>query len=143
MIAPATNKQPVSLWPMRLIGGAVILMGVWFITAHFISWSVFQQQLSFWSRCLQVGGGFLHVVCGIGLLVRRNWARYLFVAFMLWHLPTLYKTTLTYAFRLMRGYVFLWYVEVMTFFFLIVAWTIMIYGSWIVTRPSVRADRAS
>ena len=131
------SEQGYISWSVRFIALAIMLMGVWFIISHLISWFVFRQHLSFWSRCFQLGSGLLHIACGIGLFANRNWARRLFVAFMLWHVPTLYKTTISYAFRMAKGYSFLWYVEAMTFLFLTLAWLVVLYGTWTVTRPLI------
>src|SRR3989338_3106217 len=103
MIRDSSTEPLATRWSVRLFGGAAILMGIWFIISHFVSWLVFEQPMSLSLRCFQLAGALLHVICGIGLITRRHWARYLFIGLMLWHVPTLYKTTIAYAFRMMRG----------------------------------------
>ena len=138
MTESASLQQSRLPWRIRLLGIAIVVIGLWFLIAHTISWIVYGQQLGLASRFFQIGGGVLHIGCGIGLLKRRNWARYLFIVLMIRMLPYILQTSIAYAVRLYRGFAVAWFLEIPAFVILIVAWTLTVFGIWTLTRPAVR-----
>ena len=124
---------------IRLIGIAIVVMGLWFLIAHTISWIVYEQQLNLLSRSYQILGGVLHVACGIGLLKRHKWARFLSIALMIRLLPYTYKSWFAFVYRLLHGGGFTWYVDLISGLLLLPLIVVPIYTLWVLTRPGAGA----
>jgi len=138
MTGSDTLEQSRPPWRILLLGIAIIVMGLWFLVAHIISWVVYEQHLDLASRFFQIGGGLLHIGCGVGLLKWQNWARYLFIILMIRILPHILQTSIAYADRLLRGATVAWFFEVPTFLVLAAAWVLILYGPWVLTRPKIK-----
>ena len=81
-------------------GRFAFLLGLWFLLFNFLS--QLRHPISVWTRMIHIGGAFLYLVCGLGLLYLKPWARYLFIILMFTLTINAGKNIYIYIYRLLQ-----------------------------------------
>ena len=142
MKRPDRLRCPLPSWQVRFLGCVAIFMGLWFLSSIVVSWLsyksvVLKPEPLGLSQLVQIAGVLLYLVCGVGLLRYRNWARYLFIALMVWLLPYICKCYIVFAYRLLHGGVFVWWYEILASLVLATG-VLPFYAIWTLTRSNVK-----
>lgn len=147
MKASVVSKYNIqSPLPVRLLGWIAIVMGVWFLFSTVISRLIFKQSvieptptISLSVLASGLGGFVLYILCGIGLLKLRNWARYGFIALMAWLLPYACTSWFVFVYRLLQpGGVLTWHIEIVNALLFLPLIVLPFYVFWVLTRPGVK-----
>ena len=138
-----SSTRPDPPGPVRFLGWAAIVMGVWFLFSSVVFGLIFKPSVieppvvPIRDWIFGLGGATFYFLCGVGLLALRNWARYGFIVLMAWLLPYICKSYIAFAYRLLHGGVFVRWYEVLASLVL-AAGILPFYAIWLLTRFHIR-----
>jgi len=123
---------------IRMYGIIILLLGSWFIFQNLYN-VIFNKTGKIYIWAFYFFGAFLHILCGIGLLKLKNWARYIFMILMLYHLYRQINPVLVFLYRIQLGNVVGTLPEIFVGFFIILAVILPVLSIWFFSIEKVKS----
>jgi len=123
---------------IRLLGIIAIIMGIWFVVHYSISYIYFDKKLSIYYSIYQPIGAILYIICGVGILRVKNWARYVFIGLMVYYFCRVITVTQLYVNRLMQKRIIGWIPEIFIAAVVLISLIFPIISVWFLNINKVK-----